>query len=222
MSDTESAGAIYGALASIQEDLKAVGKDRQTEAKGRYMYRAAEDLVNAIHPLFRKHKVFILTDIKELGLREHRSNNGSPIFTTVAHVNFSFVSGVDGSRVTCCVPGEAMDMQDKGSGKAMTYALKTALSHLFTVPTEDWADTEAYSYELQSQDDKVFLRAQDAIRNATTVSDLEAIVARIETYRESGALADGDADTLRAHCTEREKDLPKPDANSGRRAAQGE
>jgi hypothetical protein len=49
---------------------------------------------------------------------------------------FSF-HAVDGSKISCTVRGECMANDDKGYGKAMSYALKTCLLQTFLIPTED-------------------------------------------------------------------------------------
>lgn len=218
------AGEIYASLAAIQDELQAVGKERQTSDVGNYMYRAAEDLVNALHPLFKKHKVLILDEVVSIEREQHSSQRGNAKFLTLMQMRFTFISGKDGSSVSAVSPGEAMDNADKGTGKAATYCLKTALSHLFTVPTEDWADIEQEDHEIQAGARNVpgvYKRASDAIRNVTDHQTVSALRKRIKACVEDGSLVPAEAQELEDMLSDKEKQIPVPTGDAGRNRANG-
>ena len=100
-----------------------------------------------------------------------------------------------GESQEICGYGHGVDPQDKGAGKATTYALKYALLYSFLVPTGDIDDTDAiHSNEIQtkpqakaskpqaktgmpapSQFDKEFAILINDVKNADHLDKLKAI-----------------------------------------------
>ena len=50
---------IYQSISAIIDDIGAVGKDRVNNGQG-WKFRGIDDVMNAIHPLLAKHKVFVV------------------------------------------------------------------------------------------------------------------------------------------------------------------
>jgi len=124
---------IHTQMSSIMDEVGAVGKNKKNESQT-YNYRGIEDVVNMLHPVFAKHKVFILSEIVEERTEERKSSKGANLIYRVLKVKVSYVSGEDGSSLTVTVVGEGMDSGDKAANKAMTAALKYALSQTFVLP----------------------------------------------------------------------------------------
>jgi hypothetical protein len=127
-----TAPLIFKAMIGVMGDIDAVSKDRTSVGKFSFKYRGIDDVFNALHSAMGKHGVFMTQDVLD-----HKM---SPVEGRGLHhlveVIFTF-HAIDGSKISSCVRGECMANDDKGYGKAMSYALKTCLLQTFLIPTED-------------------------------------------------------------------------------------
>ena len=137
MSDTAK---IHGAIAKVMADLGAIGKDRQNKEQG-FMFRGIDQVYNALHPLMAKHKVFTVPRVVDVYARADRPTRSGGIITyTLLKMEYDFVSGEDGSKITVGpMLAEGADTGDKSSNKAMAIGHKYALFQLFLIPTEEGA-----------------------------------------------------------------------------------
>jgi hypothetical protein len=124
---------IHGQLAAIMAAVDAVGKERRNSGQG-FQYRGIEDVMDALHPIFAEHKVFILSTVKSERTEERATMKGGQLIYRVLTVDVAFVSGEDGSREVVTVIGEGMDSGDKAANKAMSAALKYALTQTLILP----------------------------------------------------------------------------------------
>lgn len=157
---------IYAQLAAIMGEVEAVGKERRNQQQG-FNFRGIEDVMNALHPIFAKHKVFILSEVAEERTEERTTAKGGTLIYRVLKVRVSFVSGEDGSRETVLVVGEGMDSGDKAANKAMSAAFKYALSQTLILPfaqVDGDADTPPDSRQTSRP------QASDAVPNPNRVS----------------------------------------------------
>lgn len=137
---------IYQAINNIMQEVEAIGKSK-TNAQQGYKFRGIDDMYNALQPLFKKHSVFIVSNVLESKREERQTRNGGTLIYTIAKCQFKFCT-VDGSCVESTLEGEAMDSADKSTNKAMSTALKYALMQMFLIPTEEKLDTEYHSHEV--------------------------------------------------------------------------
>lgn len=124
---------IHAQLAEIMTAAEAVGKERRNSGQG-FNYRGIEDIMDALHPIFAQHKVFILSEVLDERTEERATMKGGTLIYRVLKVKVSFVSGEDGSRESVLVVGEGMDSGDKAANKAMSAALKYALTQTLILP----------------------------------------------------------------------------------------
>lgn len=128
---------IYESIAAIQADVDFIGKDKTTQSGSKFKYRGVDQVLNTLHPLFAKHKVFAVPEVMEILAREERAtNSGSKVLYEVLKVKYSFFAE-DGTSVAAVVVGEAMDSGDKASNKCMSVAYKYACFQLLSIPTEE-------------------------------------------------------------------------------------
>lgn len=119
-------------LSSIQAELKA--KKSKFNSFGRYNYRSAEDILEALKPYLVKHNVTVTINeaLQEVG--------GMLIMYSTAMIS-------DGTDKIEAVAVVAVDMDQKGMnapqkfGSASSYAKKYALGNLFLI--DDTADSDA-------------------------------------------------------------------------------
>lgn len=134
---------IYNAIASIMDDVEAIAKDKTNPQQG-YLFRGIDDMYNALHPLFKKHKVFICPNVLESKREERKTQKGGILIYTIVKCQFKFFT-VDGSFIESTMEGEAMDSGDKSTNKSMSAALKYLLMEMFLIPTKEKIDTELES-----------------------------------------------------------------------------
>ena len=130
-------GKIYERIASVQSDVEFIGKDKQVQSGGSYKYRGVDQVLNTLHPLFSKHKIFAVPEVLEILEREQRkTSKGNEVLYQVLKIRYTFYTD-DGSFVSAVVVGEAMDSGDKVSNKCMSVAYKYACFQVLSIPTEE-------------------------------------------------------------------------------------
>ena len=146
---TMSSPNIYQAVNAIMQEIEAIGKNKKNAQQG-YSFRGIDDMYNALQPLFKKHAVFITSNVLESKREERLTKSGGALIYTIAKCQFKFFT-TDGTFIESVLEGEAMDSGDKSTNKAMSTALKYALMQMFLIPTEEKLDTEYDSHEVVSK-----------------------------------------------------------------------
>lgn len=140
-------GEIYAALAAVMRDVGAVGKTRKNQGQG-YQFRGVDDVVAHVVGVMAQHGVVCVPRVVEREREVFKTAKGSDMFSVRLVVEHTFYAR-DGSSVVCTTLGEAMDSGDKASNKAMSAALKYALTETLLIPTyEVDRDTEEHSPEV--------------------------------------------------------------------------
>lgn len=142
---TANVSMIYGAIAAIMDDTKAIGKTQKNTQQG-FMFRGIDAVMNELHGIFAKHKVFIIPKVKDFVVSEKTTGRGTILYYTRATIDFHFTT-IDGSEIVTTNVGEAMDSGDKGMNKAMSIALKYALMQMLLIPTAEEKDPDAQTPE---------------------------------------------------------------------------
>lgn len=178
---------IYESIAAIQADIDFIGKNRQTETGQKFKYRGVDQVLNTLHPLFAKYKVFAVPEVLEVLNREWKTTQkgGIVVYQTVK-VKYTFYAE-DGSNVSAVVIGEAMDSGDKASNKCMSVAYKYACFQILSIPTEETtADPDENAEGFQASGDPAGARKEvvPPINGQTLYDfgcrDVEATMAWIE------------------------------------------
>lgn len=153
---------IYQKMAAITADLQTVAKNLNVETgKGKgYKAVSERDIIDAVKPIETKHGIYSYPanrDILESVMLESESEyNGkvtkkTTFFTRIKTV-YRFVNVDEPSEyIETTTFAEGIDTQDKGSGKAMTYADKYALMKAYKISTGDDHDQEASGEEKYSR-----------------------------------------------------------------------
>lgn len=140
---------IYESIAKIMPEVPAIAKGKKNSQQG-FMYRGIEEILNAFQPLFAKNKVFMVPEVLESNRSERTSSKGVHFYVAVCKVKYKFYAE-DGTFVEAITEGEGMDSGDKSTSKAMTMALKCALSQVFCIPTEE--DPDGTSPEMAEENE---------------------------------------------------------------------
>lgn len=140
---------IYEKLLAITNELQTVKKNLNVSTgSGTYKAVSERDVLDAVKPLEVKYKVYSFPaerTIEESQLIEKTNKYGtttqlmSRIKTVYKFVNIEKPE----ECITTVTFAEGIDSQDKGSGKAMTYADKYALMKAYKISTGEDPDQEA-------------------------------------------------------------------------------
>ena len=149
-----SALNIYQRMAAITAELQTVAKNLNVETgKGKgYKAVSERDVIDAVKPLEAKHGVYSYPVsrrvLESAALESENEYNGrvtkkTTFFERIETV-YRFVNTDDPTDfIETTTFAEGIDSQDKGSGKAMTYADKYALMKAYKISTGDDPDQTA-------------------------------------------------------------------------------
>ena len=140
----EGGKPIYAALMAVQAELKA--PKGQHNSFGKYDYRSAEDIIEAVKPLLKENGLFLTMsdDIVQIGDRYYVKATvsvtdivtGESVQTSALAREAAQKKGMDESQVT---------------GTASSYARKYALNGLFAIDDTKDADTDQYKQQTSKE-----------------------------------------------------------------------
>lgn len=164
---------IYKRMCEAMADIEAISKDKFNPQQ-KFKYRGIDDVMNALFPIFQRHKLFLTPEVLEQHREERPSKSGGNLIYSILKVRYSLYTD-DGSHVSAVVIGEGMDSADKSSNKAMAVAMKYAIFQMFCIPTEDMSkdDPDGYSPD----------PAPVTVTKSQTVAPTPSVNRRAETQR---------------------------------------
>lgn len=131
---------VYRAILAVMRNVLYVGKNGTNDDQN-YSFRGIDDVMNALGPAMRRHGLLMFPKLvrKDVERWERQNQYGKKSFSTAVavEVEYRFVNafGENGDETTVYVPGESIDTSDKGTAKAMSVALRTAMLQTFALPT---------------------------------------------------------------------------------------
>ena len=146
---------LYEKMYNVMCDSEAVAKDLTVGSKPSSSYKAVSEaaVLNGVKPLLKKYKLIIFpvdVDIED-GFREFEGKYGtSQRFNAIVRAKYKIVDIESGENEILSTVGFGVDSQDKGSGKAMTYAYKALLQKTFMLFSGEDTDN-THSEDLQQQ-----------------------------------------------------------------------
>ena len=161
-------------LLLIQAELKAPKNQRNNF--GNYNYRSAEDILEAVKPLAKKHKVVfkINDELKLVGDRPYIESTAKMIDCTDPNLQIE-------STAQAIIDFNARGMQDpQRTGAASSYAKKYAIGNLLLI--DDTKDADATNTHgtsvvdekpLLKQDSVAFIKAAKFIKDGGKMTDIQ-------------------------------------------------
>lgn len=151
------------ALQNVQAELKA--PKGQYNSFGKYNYRSAEDILEAVKPLLKANGLVLTLsdDIVEVGGRVYvkataKLTDGNEVVEVTAFAREAEAKkGMDDSQVT---------------GTASSYARKYALNGLFLIDDTKDADTDQYKTQIANAPQEQFVDEIITARNAKDIKSL--------------------------------------------------
>lgn len=144
-------------ILNIMRKVEYLAKDDKVEF-GNTKYKAmSEEKVTSI---LRKAMIDENVIVYPFDMTESRDGN-----ITHVHVKYRFVDIDDNTSIEVVSCGDGHDTQDKGAGKAMTYAFKYMWLRTFAIPTGDDPD-KISSEEIDAQEEAERIKTQliDALK----------------------------------------------------------
>lgn len=185
--------SIEECLAKVAEDVREVRKSGHNSSQN-FNFRGIDAVVNAVGPAFRRHGVVCLPMVEDLRLEPMPLSGGKQATRVVVTVRYRF-HGPNRDHLDAVSVGEAFDMGDKATAKAMSVAYRTCLLQALTIPTDDpdpdeqvyeqaapapagWTKDEAKAHVLKLSDGDADLAKQAWVAIATTGAWTEAALTR--------------------------------------------
>ena len=173
---------LFQRMAAITADLQTVAKNLSVETGSGKSYKAVSerDIIDAVKPLEHEHGVYSFPASREviesqtLESETNYTDKAGNTKTTKKTTFFSRIKtvyrfvNVDDPEdyIETTTFAEGIDAQDKGSGKAMTYADKYALMKAYKISTGDDPDQTASEETHYTRAANDYRRRADTPRNA--------------------------------------------------------
>lgn len=145
---------IFKKMSQVMSEIGSVGKNQTNTVQG-FKFRGIDQFVNALYPALTKHGVFMVPECvsEQHEIRDVVRGNGKPGVDKHVTIQMKYhFYAEDGSHVTVGpIPAEGLDSGDKATNKALSAALKYALIQTFSIPTEDMAEGDLESPEIQTR-----------------------------------------------------------------------
>lgn len=127
-------------LVEVMKQVKYIQKTGFNDFH-RYHYATEADVNEKVREVLAEHNVVMIPNVKSHSVREHTNAKGKTEYIVTMEVEFTFIDGDTGEKISFTTYGEGQDAGDKGTYKAFTGAQKYALMKAFMIPTGD--DPEA-------------------------------------------------------------------------------
>ena len=150
---------VLTGIQMVMDEIGAIGKNKKNTTQG-FSFRGIDDVMNTLHPLLAKAKIFIYPEVIDTEREERTNRNGNTLIYTTVKVRYHFVSTEDASEIVSVVCGEGMDSGDKSLNKAMSIAMKYAAFQVFCIPTEEMVDPDIESHQVAPKQPKQELPAE--------------------------------------------------------------
>ena len=139
--------SLYKKMHQVMMDSEAIEKNMTVGDGGKNSYKAVSEaaVLNAIKPLLKKHGLVIFpVGIKiQENFQEYEGKYGiTQRFISELHAKYKLVDIDTGEFEILETVGYGADSQDKGSGKAMTYAYKALIQKTFCLFSGEDTDNE--------------------------------------------------------------------------------
>lgn len=159
-------------LLAVMASVPYIQKEGRTQSGPSFKYVKHDDVVALVRPALVKHGVGFMTGIDENSVscvQVGETKSGAARYKTTLVLRLTFMNVDDPSDAySVSFPGEGVDTDDKGSGKALSYALKNGLLKTFMIEAGDEADNEAAAQEAAPRPQAV---RQDQQREQAAVAE---------------------------------------------------
>lgn len=153
--ETESKSLnIYQRIRNVMLEVQYVQKENK-KVNNQYTFVSHDAVSAALHEPLAKHGIVMIPNIEELRQEGNR---------TIVKMNISFVN-IDNPEdlISLTYYGYGIDQQDKGIGKAVSYAVKYALLKTFCLETGDDGEKDNIDFQEETLTDEECFALSEAI-----------------------------------------------------------
>ena len=139
---------IYQRIAGVMGDVQYVKKDQQTSFGDKYKFASHDHVTEMVRPALLAHGIVVESSVIDHEIHEGKDRSGNHVWLSVVHLKMDFVN-IDkpDDRTSGVFIGYGVDGQDKGIGKATSYASKYGLLKTFQLPTGDDPERESINFQ---------------------------------------------------------------------------
>ena len=133
---------IFQRLNNVMKEVKTIYKDG-TNSHQKYKFVSHDNVSKALHDPLCDNGIMMVPTVKQC------EQDGNKVTVTM-EVTFVNIDDPD-DRIAVTTIGIGIDNQDKGIGKAISYAMKYCMLKMFCLETGDDADNETVSHKPQKK-----------------------------------------------------------------------
>jgi hypothetical protein len=139
---------VYGAICAVMAEASKYGIEKLRENKDQhYKFRSIDQVYNALSGALVRAKLLMLPRVVKRRSEERATKSGGVQFRVTVEMEYDLISAEDGSRHTVRTCGEGMDVSDKATNKAMSFAYKYAALQAFCIPVDGEVDGDSETPE---------------------------------------------------------------------------
>ena len=149
MPEPEDKLSVQAALNAVMRDVQVVRKDQRNKEQG-FNFRGVDDVINAVGPKLREHRV-IIAPVKSrvVSTERYKTAKGTEMQGVVVRMDYS-ITGPDGDWLAASALGQSSDAGDKAIAKAQSVAYRVMLLQLLCIPTDE-PDPDSEAHERASE-----------------------------------------------------------------------
>lgn len=163
---------IYQRIAKVMKEVSYIQKDAKPKSGLQYSFVSHDAVTAKIRPQLVEHGIVTVPRV----IKAEADGNRTTAFMEVDFVNIDNPE----DKVTVPVFGYGIDNQDKGPGKAMSYAVKYAYLKVFALETGDDPEQDSIEHEpaptlLNAEEEELLDNQVQLIQSAANSDQLKAI-----------------------------------------------
>lgn len=158
---------IYEALFNVFKEIKPIGKDQKGYG---YNFRGIDDVLNALHPLFKKYGIITRRDNVVVTRQSRVNAKGKEQTEVTLKADYYFTSLEDGSEIKTMGMGEGIDSSggDKATSMATSNSYKYVIFELFNIATEEQQDSDQVTAKEAKKFEKPAAKNPEATKLGTS------------------------------------------------------
>lgn len=129
---------IYQRINKVMADVTTIKKEDK-KVNNQYTFVSHDEVARVMHGALQKNGIVIVPSVKSF----NQDGNRTEVMMDISFINIDDPS----DQFTTSYPGYGIDSQDKGIGKAISYAVKYALLKTFCLETSDDVEKDNIDYK---------------------------------------------------------------------------
>lgn len=180
---------IYEKIHKIMEEVEYIQKEQPKDGVP-YSHITHDSVTRKLRPKLVEHRIIVVPCVKDIeqkvttaeGKDRYGNTKIATSIFTAATVEVDFVNIEDPKdRISVTMVGQGIDTQDKGIGKAISYAVKYAMLKLFNFETGDEEENRTEKNNFKGKL-KFTPEVYEKVKEAINAGKLELAKVRLKKY----------------------------------------